>query len=161
MGAPGERAPRAYYSIYEAADGGLVFLDQPDRLGWVSLCEALERSDLAAAWESEAASTEPTWVRDALDRIFATLPADAWMGRFTQWRVSGGRMVGDPDLLSFPHTVARDLVGEAQAEARGRARVLMPVRWADGTRPGADATPCGPVGADTDAVLRDWLRDPA
>ena len=148
-------AHRAYYSIYTTADGRKVFLDAPDRRSWEAVCMCLGREDLVAAWDDEAASVVPTAVRDELDAIFRSEPADHWMRRFVERRISGGQILDEVEMIGFEHLQARELV-EPPADGRP-AQVLMPVRWmSDGSRPGAGAKPFKAVGEDTDDVLAEW-----
>lgn len=143
------------YAVYQCRDGGLVLLCAIEHKFWKRFCEGVSRPHLTERWRGDG---EVDFGLDAalsaeLRAIFAEEDAEVWQTRFHDWDIPGSRLLSIDEVLEHPHLEARQMV----AGDEGFPSVLDPIRWADGTRPGADARPARPLGADTSEVLAEWL----
>ena len=145
------------YGIYPAADGRLIMFAAQERKFLANFCAGIDRPDLLAGWESEGmiAAGAP-WLRDELERIFRTRPADEWLECFVTWDVPGAVVVSEEELPDMAHTKQRGLISLRWAD--DVPMIHSPIKWVDdGQRPGQDASPGSAIGADTEEVLADWL----
>ncbi|GHF36135.1 crotonobetainyl-CoA:carnitine CoA-transferase CaiB-like acyl-CoA transferase [Amycolatopsis bartoniae] len=158
---PNEMGEWSLYAIYRSSDDRDVVLCAIEQKFFEQFCRGLGREDLLERWSAaggNAVDYGDLTLRDELDKIFRSATADEWLQRFIDWDVPGGIVQTPDDLAGAAHTEARGLI---ERNWRGTVpNVLSPIRWMDsGTRPGQSARPCSEVGADTAAVLDDWLGE--
>lgn len=147
------------YAIYRAADGRDVVLCAIERKFWERFCTGVGRTDLISSWGSEGSvDYGDAGLRQELEAIFATAPAEEWLRRLIEWDVPGGLIVTSDELAEFEQKTGRQLI---ERDWAGKMpNILSPIRWLDdGTRPGAGARPASAAGADTAAVIQEWLQD--
>lgn len=152
------------YGIYTAADGRLIMFAAQERKFLTNFCTGVDRPDLLDGWESDGMiAAGARWLRDELDRIFATRNADEWLECFVAWDVPGAVVMTEDELPAMAHTRERGLISERWA---GDVPMIhSPIRWmADAhedaaVRPGQDSPPGSAIGADTEAVLAAWLDE--
>lgn len=143
------------YAVYQCRDGGLVLLCAIEHKFWSRFCDGVSRPDLTERWRGNG---EVDFGLDAalsaeLRAIFVEDDAEVWQRRFHDWDIPGSRLLSIDEVLEHPHFEARQMV----ACDDDFPSVLDPVRWADGTRPGTDARPARPLGADTNDIMAEWL----
>lgn len=150
----------ALYSVYVCADDRPVLFCAIERKFFKAFCDAVDRRDLLemAHRQNQAvdfgASQE---LRSELEKVFRREPAPVWMDRFVEWGVPGSLVHSGSDLLEYDHTVARGLIEPNWIGTM--PNILDPIRWMDdGSRPGANATVPGDIGADQEEVLAGWLE---
>jgi crotonobetainyl-CoA:carnitine CoA-transferase CaiB-like acyl-CoA transferase len=141
-------------SVYDAKDGRPVVLSAIIRKFWDRLCEALERPDLADRWRESFSGDET--LRPELQAIFATRTAAEWNDFFLEHDIAGSNTLTKDELLGHPHFEGRGMVARS---ASGDQRLIADaIRWMDdGSRPGYGFEPTHAPGADTEAVLTQWL----
>jgi len=132
----------ASYNLYKTRDGLRLALGALERKFWVAFCQAINRPDLAARHESDAA--DQAELTGEIQRVFETRTRQEWLDFFGAHDVCLSPVNTPAEALLDPHVVSRGLVGH-QAGVRavrppflGRQVLLAPA----------------PVlGADTDEIL--------
>jgi crotonobetainyl-CoA:carnitine CoA-transferase CaiB-like acyl-CoA transferase len=146
------------YNNFPCRDGFVAILCISDQ-HWLDLCDVMQRPDLRAiaTWHTVAGRAEGS----------AALEAEvaAWTAPQTRAavaaRVAGAGIPSAPvrtiaEVGSDPHLLARGIVREIDTVERGRVKVLgTPIKLSAHADP--SLTPPPAVGADTDAVLREYL----
>lgn len=155
-----EMADSVLYNLYRCADGQYVVFCAIEEKFWRRFCEGIQRPDLVARWQGPLGGVDhrqgDEGLRTELDGIFATLDSSNWFRRFLDWQIPGCPLMRGADLLDLEHMKARGLV--QQRDSSPVAHVADPIRWmSDGSRPGDHAAHSRELGADTEAVLREWL----
>jgi len=143
----------ARYTIYDTADGRPVFFGAGDPHFWAHFCAHVGREDLLAAGRG---AEDDARLRAELEPIFLTATAAEWNDRFREWNVAGSNVIMSlEELASHPHFEARGMTTEL---ADGTVMVTDPIRWVDhDSRPGDTIRMAAGIGADTDAVVAEWL----
>jgi crotonobetainyl-CoA:carnitine CoA-transferase CaiB-like acyl-CoA transferase len=145
------------YDVFTAKDGKPVLLGALEEKFFHRFCDEIGRPDLkphhhGGDIEYGAGDDE---LRRQLEPIFASVTSEEWQQRFTDWDVPGSRVLQLPEVMDLEHFTARRLV---EGEAGEWPNVMLPIRWQHvDERAGAGLAPPAALGADTDAVLEDWL----
>jgi crotonobetainyl-CoA:carnitine CoA-transferase CaiB-like acyl-CoA transferase len=154
---PGGSHPSVVPSqTFPTQDGWMMIMCMKDKF-WVRLCELIERPALARdpryAGFAERLANRATLVAE-LGGVFRTRPTAAWIERL-RGQVPCAPVQTVSQALADPQVAARDMLVTVDHPRYGRLReVGCPIKIDDVQpryRPGAA------LGADTDAVLREWL----
>jgi crotonobetainyl-CoA:carnitine CoA-transferase CaiB-like acyl-CoA transferase len=152
-----EKPDTPLYAIYETADGKRIVLCAIEEHFWRRFCAGVQRPDLLDEWQPEPGSVA-AWgtpkLRIELEALFRTADSLQWLDRLVAWQVPGGLVVEPRDLPALPHARARELYWTDPTD--GIAYTRSPIRWVGGDRAGQDDAPASEIGADSDAVLREW-----
>ncbi|MBX3025759.1 CoA transferase [bacterium] len=155
---PGGSHPSVVPSqTFPTADGWLMVMCMKEKF-WQRLCALIERPDLARqpryAGFAERLANRAALV-DELSAVFRARPTADWIERL------GGQVPCAPvqtisQALADPQVAARDMLITVDHPRFGPLReVGCPIRI-DDVRP--RYTPGAALGADTTAILREWLR---
>jgi alpha-methylacyl-CoA racemase len=153
-----EKPDAPLYAIYEAADGKRVVICAIEAHFWKRFCAGVGRPDLLDEWQPEPGSVAAFGtpkLRIELEALFATASSEDWLERFVAWQVPGGLVVEPRDLPHVQHAQAREMYWTDPAD--GIVHTRSPIRWIDGTRAGQDDSAAPAIGADSEAVVADWL----
>jgi formyl-CoA transferase/CoA:oxalate CoA-transferase len=146
------------YGVFAVRDGHIVLAGMTDAF-WPKLCRALDRPDLAAD-ERYATNTLRLEQRGTLDAIvgeaLAKRTVDEWCERLSDCDVPHAPLLSIEQALHHEQVRARGVVREAEHPTLGTIETLGPV-IAFPDRDPATVTAAPPLGADTEAVLRDVL----
>jgi crotonobetainyl-CoA:carnitine CoA-transferase CaiB-like acyl-CoA transferase len=102
----------------------------------------------------EAARANSRAMREALDRHFATAPAEYWLGRLREHGVWCGPANHLEDVLTDEHVAAEGYLATLDD---GRRTVAMPFTL-EGHTPGDKAGPA--LDSDREQIVRDWAIGP-
>jgi alpha-methylacyl-CoA racemase len=143
----------ARYAVYDAGDGRPIFFGAGDPHFWANFCRHVDREDLISVGRSEE---DNTFLRGELEKIFLSASASEWNDRFTEWNVAGSDIVMSlEEMAAHPNLEARKMISDLPG---GDRMLADPIRWVDSdSRPGEPARLSEGIGAETDAVLSDWL----
>lgn len=154
---PGGSHPAVVPSqTFATADGWLLVMCMKEKF-WLRLCELLDRPQLArdpryAGFAARLAHRAA--LIDELQAVFATRPTAAWLA-LLQGQVPCAPVNGIAAALADPQVAARDMLVTVDHPVYGALReVGCPIKL-DGVTPRYQPAP--PLGADTAAVLHDWL----
>jgi crotonobetainyl-CoA:carnitine CoA-transferase CaiB-like acyl-CoA transferase len=154
---PGGSHPSVVPSqTFPTADGWMMVMCMKEKF-WRRLCERIGRPELARdaryAGFAERLANRAALV-DELSAVFRTRPTREWIDRL-RGQVPCAPVQTISEALADPQTIARRLVVTVDHPAFGPLReVGCPIKIDDiqpRYRPGA------PLGADTAAILREWL----
>jgi crotonobetainyl-CoA:carnitine CoA-transferase CaiB-like acyl-CoA transferase len=158
--ATGAGAPRAgrgplsgespCYAVYATADGRHLAVGALEPKFWAAFCQAIGREDLEASGLSAGAEAER--IKAEVQAILATQPLAHWAELFARVDACVEPVLRAPELAAHPVHSSR---GTFFAGPHGTMQ-RTPVRYVDDDPPPASA-PAPGLGADRDAVLRDWL----
>ena len=149
----GNRHPRmAPHGVYACAgDDAWLAVACRDGADWRALCGVIEALPKAADLAERFAA------HDDIDRAIA-----AWT--VSRSKTEAARLLQAAGVPAGPVNVTPDMTADAQVQARG---FFVPLEPGPTPMPGnpvkmsgigsADWTPCPRLGADNEAVLRDWL----
>jgi formyl-CoA transferase/succinyl-CoA--D-citramalate CoA-transferase len=142
-------------NAYPTADGHDIVIAANADAVFARLAAAMERPDLATRFAShEARAAEQHALDEEIARWTASQPSDDLLARLQEFEVPVGLINRAPDLLRDPHIAARDMVVR-MAAGFDRAVPMANVVPKFSRTPGAIRRAGAPLGADTDAVLRD------
>jgi crotonobetainyl-CoA:carnitine CoA-transferase CaiB-like acyl-CoA transferase len=154
---PGGSHPSVVPSqTFPTADGWMMVMCMKEKF-WQRLCELIERPALArdpryAAFADRLANRAA--LVDELSAVFRTRPTHQWIDRL-RGQVPCAPVQTVSEALADPQVAARGMVVTVDHPAFGPLReVGCPIKIDDVQpryRPGAA------LGADTDAILREWL----
>ena len=154
---PGGSHPSVVPSqTFPTADGWLMVMCMKDKF-WQRLCALIERPDLPRdpryAGFAERLAHRAELVAE-LEAVFRTRPTAAWVDRL-RGQVPCAPINSVSQALADPQVAARDMIVTVDHPLFGPLReVGCPIKI-DDVQPRYAAAP--PLGADTAAVLRDWL----
>jgi crotonobetainyl-CoA:carnitine CoA-transferase CaiB-like acyl-CoA transferase len=154
---PGGSHPSVVPSqTFPTADGWMMVMCMKDKF-WQRLCALIERPDLPRdpryAGFAERLAHRAELVAE-LERVFRTRPTAAWIDRL-RGQVPCAPINSVSQALADPQVAARDMIVTVDHPLFGPLReVGCPIKI-DDVQPRYAAAP--PLGADTAAVLRDWL----
>lgn len=154
---PGGSHPSVVPSqTFPTADGWIMVMCMKDKF-WQRLCELLERPDLRrdpryAGFAERLANRAP--LVDALTAVFRRRPTSEWVARLLG-QVPCAPVQTISQALSDPQVAARDMVVTVDHPRFGPLReVGCPIKI-DDVQP--RYAPGAALGADTAAILRQWL----
>lgn len=142
---------------FETAEGVLMLAANHDAQ-FRKLCQGLGREDLLQ---------DPRWatlrernlnagaLREVLNEIFLTRSADEWEALLEQFAVPAARVRGLDEVLQEPQIKARGLLSELQVDGFGGAIHVPNLSFLGNGSSCPPATAPAPLGADTDALLRE------
>jgi crotonobetainyl-CoA:carnitine CoA-transferase CaiB-like acyl-CoA transferase len=141
---------------FPTQDGWMMIMCMKDKF-WVRLCERIERPALARdpryAGFAERLAHRAALVAE-LSAVFRTRPTAAWIERL-RGQVPCAPVQTVSQALADPQVAARDMLVAVDHPRYGRLReVGCPIKI-DDVQPRYRAGAA--LGADTDAVLREWL----
>lgn len=147
------------WQAFRAADGYLVVATREDPF-WRTLCEVLERPDLAAdprfATNAGRCAHRAALVPE-LERIFAGRSVADWMNRLRTARVPAAPVNHLDGAFAEPPVAERDMIAEYEHPDVGRVRVPgNPIKMSDAPR--APSRPAPRLGEHTDRILRELLH---
>ena len=154
---PGGSHPSVVPSqTFPTQDGWMMVMCMKDKF-WVRLCELIERPALARdpryTGFAERLAHRAELVAE-LTAVFRTRPTAAWIERL-QGQVPCAPVQTVSQALADPQVAARDMLVTVEHPQYGPLReVGCPIKIDDVQPRYAPGAPCG---ADTAAVLRDWL----
>jgi crotonobetainyl-CoA:carnitine CoA-transferase CaiB-like acyl-CoA transferase len=151
--ADGRMAKWPRLTTYETADGAPIFFQAFKDKFWFRFCAALERSDLAAQYQSGASSETDQLVFDELTKVFRERSTAEWMQLFVEHDIPALPVNDFAHLVGDPHFVARDNIYEVDHPVAGRIRLSGTPIKVDGQA--FASTPAPELGADTQRVLRE------
>lgn len=154
---PDSSHPTLYPSqVYAASDGYLVIMIAKEKF-WPPLCRALERPDLIE--DPRFRTFDDRYQNyDAMNAIlkdvFRTRTVEEWMDRM-RGDVPCAPVNSVEDALNDPQVLAREMIIQTETENFGPVRhVGTAIRMSPGD--GIPTRPAPDLGADTDAVLREY-----
>ncbi len=156
LGGKGKQANWPRLNRYDCADGRGIFFQALSPKFWDRFCKAVNRPDLAAAYEAgRDVNDADEAVYAELVALFATKPFAAWMALFGEHDVPAGAANSRETLVTDPHFLARHNVYEVDLPGAGGLRLTgTPIKTPD--QPFAPSL--APKAAqDTAAILADWL----
>ncbi len=140
------------YNIYPTADGKYIAVGALEPWFWANLCRRLGREDLIP--KQFATGPEGEAVREELAAIFRTRPRDEWAAELMTADTCVAPVKDLAEALADPQVGARQLVLELDDPRYGRVRqVGFPIKFS--ATPGRIRHLGGPLGQDTEAVLRE------
>jgi crotonobetainyl-CoA:carnitine CoA-transferase CaiB-like acyl-CoA transferase len=146
----------APYQALRTADG-YVTVGVANQRMWASFCAAVGRPDLAddpRFRENADRLAHQEELRQELEKAMADRTTEEHVEILLSRGVPAGPLKDYAEVLSDPHTLARDMVVELDHAAAGRTRTLgIPVKLSE--TPGAIRTAAPILGAHTEEVLRD------
>jgi crotonobetainyl-CoA:carnitine CoA-transferase CaiB-like acyl-CoA transferase len=155
---PDSAHPTLYPSqVFQTQDSYIVVTVMKEKF-WPLLCDALERTDLIA--EPRFADFDARYKNHEeliaiLKDIFRTRSTEEWLDRLTG-NVPSAPVNSIEQALHDPQVLARNMIVETENSAFGRMRhVAGAIKIPGHDRHAHAAAP--ELGADTDAVLRDYL----
>jgi formyl-CoA transferase len=155
----GNGDPRgAPLDVFRSADGWLALVLTQDAQ-WSALCAEMGRPELAQRWPDYASRIA---AREAVNEAVAawclTLGSDDAVARLLALGIPAGPVRSPYAAPRDPHVAHRGALVRLRHPGRGEPTPFLgpalPIRF---SRAGADATPAEPLGASTDAVLRELL----
>lgn len=154
---PDSSHPTLYPSqVYAASDGYLVIMIAKEKF-WPPLCRALERPDLIE--DPRFRTFDDRYQNyDAMNAIlketFRTRTVEEWMDRM-RGDVPCAPVNSVEEALNDPQVLAREMIIQTETENFGPVRhVGTAIRMSPGD--GIPSRPAPDLGADTDAVLREY-----
>lgn len=149
------------YDVYETSDGEVLLFCAIERKFWEAFCRDVGREDLVDTWEGQDVSFGPQILRKELEAIFARDTAAEWSRRFLEHGIPGSWVVDPAHLHEMDHFTARDFIGPS-SDGSAIPEVGDAIRWLEPAgRAGLGAAAAPGLGANTDAVLAEWLgREP-
>jgi crotonobetainyl-CoA:carnitine CoA-transferase CaiB-like acyl-CoA transferase len=146
----------APYQALRTADGYMTVGVANQRM-WASFCAAVGRPDLVddpRFRENADRLAHQEELRQELEKAMADRTTEEHVEILLSRGVPAGPLKDYAEVLSDPHTLARDMVVELDHAAAGRTRTLgIPVKLSE--TPGAIRTAAPTLGAHTEEVLRD------
>ena len=140
------------YNVYPTADGKYLAVGALEPWFWANLCRRLGREDLIP--KQFAGGPEGEAVRAELAAIFRTRSRDEWAAELMGADTCVAPVKDLGEALADPQIQARQMVIEVEDPRYGRVRqVGFPVKFS--ATPGRVRHLGGPLGADTDAILRE------
>lgn len=135
-----------WYDTYQCADGGWVAVGPLEPQFYAVFCQVL---GLDPATTGDRA--DPRALRQAIDAAFRTRTRDDWCARFEETDACVSPVLTMAEAPNHPHNKARGTFVE-------RNGVIQPAPAPRFSRtPSAAQGPTPSPGADTEAVLADWL----
>ncbi len=145
------------FQAFEAADGWLVIACPKDKF-WQRLAAVIGRPELAEDARFRRLADRQKNAAELLailEEVLLTRTVSEWMGPLRAAGVPSGEVKSVADALEDPHTIARELIVEADHPRFGPVRTLgTPVRVGPDTAP---PTRAPRRGEHTEALLRDLL----
>ena len=154
-----EHPGRVPSAAFRCRDGRFLHISGSDA-HWPLLCRVLGLEELAAdppLTENAGRVTQRPRVMAALTGAFAQHDRDPLAARLREAGVPAGEVNSVREILADPHMRARGVVGEFDHPTAGRFPALRTPLRLDGFQDPEPTVPPPLLGADTDAVLRDWL----
>ena len=154
----GGLAMNPYYRCYEAADGflALACLNLAQRQAFLALFgfedATIEAPDVVP--EDPALLAEKQRVTAEIEQAVAAEPVEAWLARLGAVGVPAGPVLARETVHADAQARANRLVQDVDQPGLGPITVLGAVFRIDGADPEA-TRPAPPLGADTEAVLRE------
>lgn len=156
LGGQGKQAwwPRLWR--YDCKDGRGIFFQAFSPKFWERFCKAVERPDLAAAYQTERdVNAVDEEVHAELAALFPTRTFAEWMDLFGQHDVPAGAANTRETLASDPHFLARDNVYDVELPGAGTLHLTGTPIKATGQSFAPAIAPR--AGQDEAAILHDWL----
>jgi formyl-CoA transferase len=149
-------APRpAIFSPFRCADDVFIQLSVASDAEWKSLCQAMERPDLA---DDPTLATGPQRVeqsdrlRPILDAIFVRNEAGYWQDRFDEFDAPGVKMETPQSIFESEQAIANNAFVDIEQPGVGRTTVVgVPFELSDTTPCTFSAAP--DLGQHTDVIL--------
>ncbi len=146
------------YNVYPTADGKYVAVGALEPWFWANLCRRLGREDLIP--KQFATGPEGEAVRAELGAIFRTRTRDEWAAELMGADTCVAPVNDLAEALADPQLQARQMVLDLDDPRYGRVRqVGFPVKFS--ATPGQVRHLGGPLGEDTEAILRELGYSPA
>jgi CoA:oxalate CoA-transferase len=147
------------WQAFKAADGYVVVATREDSF-WRTLCDVLERPDLAGdprfATNAQRCAHRAVLVPE-LERIFLMRGVEEWMSRLRAARVPAAPVNHLDGAFAEPPVAERGMILEYEHPEVGKVRVPgNPIKMSDA--PPTPSRPAPRLGEHTDCVLRELLR---
>jgi len=152
-----DRAMGPLYDVYLSSDGRPVLFGALEPKFFERFCAGVGRPDLVSHHSGNDIEFGfgDDELRRQLEPVFASATAEEWQQRFVDWDVPGSAVLQLPDVMELDHFAARGLVEGARGEW---PNVMLPIRWQHvDERAGAGMRPPPALGADSEAVVAEWL----
>lgn len=147
------------YEVFATSDGHLVLAVGNDRQ-FARFCQAAQQSGWA---EDPRYATNAARVRHRdelvplIQAVIRTRATADWLAALEAVEVPHAPVLAIDEAIATPQTAAREMIADVTDRAGRRYKLAgSPVHWMHEARRPASAPP--DLGADTDAVLADWLR---
>jgi formyl-CoA transferase len=151
----------APYQALRAQDGYLTVGAGTDKL-FARFCEAIERTDLVSDPRFEDNSSRMAHLEELereLERTLGGAPVEHWVERIIAAGVPAGPILNYEQVLSDPHTIAREMVIDIEHPRAGRIKSLgSPVKLSKS--PLGTPRPAPLLGEHTDEVLAGFGVEP-
>jgi alpha-methylacyl-CoA racemase len=141
------------YSVYPTRDEKFLAVGALEPKFWKPLCEALGREDLAGSGLLSGDAGRQVW--RTIAAIFASQTQDYWIAFFRDRDCCVEPVLDVKEALGDEHHTSRGLFVSVVQSGAPMQQVRTPIFMRGYDAPGADPAPR--LGADRDAVARDWI----
>lgn len=138
-----------YYDTYETADGKYMAIGAIEPQFYAELLKGLGLDDADLPGQNDMARWPE--LREAFTKSFAAHDRDHWAKVFAGTDACATPVLSFAEVLTEPHIAERDTF----FDDGGHLQPMPAPRFSRSTT--AEPTPPRPRGADTEAVLRDWV----
>ena len=147
------------YDFYATADGRWLSVGSLEPKFWEGFCAAIDRPDLMGPGLSGDTTTQ-AWVKTEVRAAILTRPLAEWLAVFAPLDVCVEPVLNVPEMLTHPHTLARELIVDVPRPGGGTQRqAANPWRFSGAA---ADYRHIGAtLGLHTEEVLREAGFSPA